>query len=114
MVSYEVIMTPDAVTDLTELRDYIADILLVPEIALRYVRSIRETISKLEYMATSIAPISDEPWHSRGIRKINAQNFIVYYRIEESRKRVYVLNIIYNKRDQLQTLAKMETNPRKQ
>lgn len=42
----------DAVTDLTELRDYIADILLVPEIALRYVRSIRETINKLEYMAS--------------------------------------------------------------
>lgn len=73
MDSYEIIMTPDAVTDLTELRDYIADILLVPEIALRYVRSIRETIKKPEYMATCVAPLPDEPWHSRGIRKINAQ-----------------------------------------
>lgn len=107
MDSYEVIMTPDAVADLTELRDYIADTLLVPEIALRYVRSIRETIKKLEYMAASVAPLPDEPWHSRGIRKINAQNFIVYYRIDEDKKRVYILNIIYNKRDQLRMLAKI-------
>ena len=31
---YEIIVTPDAETDLTELRNYIADVLLVPETAL--------------------------------------------------------------------------------
>ena len=29
---YEVIMTPDAISDLSEIRDYIADVLLVPDI----------------------------------------------------------------------------------
>ncbi|MCM1268591.1 MAG: type II toxin-antitoxin system RelE/ParE family toxin [Bacteroidales bacterium] len=107
MDSYEVIMTPDAVKDMTELRDYIANVLLVPETALQYIRSVRETVGKLEYMAASIAPIADEPWHSRGIRRICARNFNIYYRIQENEKRVYVLNIIYNKRDQLRMLAQM-------
>ena len=110
MDSYEVIMTPDAVTDLVELRDYIADVLLVPETALTYIRVIREAISKLEYMAASIAPVPEEPWYSRGIRKINIKNFHVYYRIDEREKRVYVLNIIYNKRDQLRMLAQMKND----
>lgn len=70
MDSYEVFMTPDAVTDLTKLRDYIADILLVPEIALRYVRSIRETINKLEYTAANIA----QSLTSHGIREISAKS----------------------------------------
>lgn len=31
MNTYEIIMTPDATTDLLELRNYIADVLLVPD-----------------------------------------------------------------------------------
>lgn len=49
MDSYEIIMTSDAANDLMELRDYIAEVLLAPETALTYIRTIRETISKLEY-----------------------------------------------------------------
>lgn len=109
MDPYEVIMTPDATADLVELRDYITDVLLVPEVALTYIRDIRREISKLEYSAASIAVVPDEPWHSRGIRKINAKNFYIYYRINEHVKRVYVLNIIYNKRDQFQALKNMKS-----
>ena len=105
MNSYEIIMTPDATTDLVELRDYIADVLLVPDTALSYIRAIRKEISKLSEMPGRIKPVDDEPWHSRGIREIMAKNFYVYYRIDEETKRVYIMNVIYNKRDQLRQLA---------
>lgn len=36
MDSYEIIITPDAESDLIEIRDYIAYTLLVPEVALNY------------------------------------------------------------------------------
>ncbi|EEP27487.1 type II toxin-antitoxin system RelE/ParE family toxin [Shuttleworthella satelles] len=108
MNSYEIIMTPDATTDLVELRDYIADVLLVPDTALSYIRAIREEISKLSEMPGRIKPVDDEPWHSRGIREIMAKNFYVYYRIDEETKRVYIMNVIYNKRDQLRQLANMK------
>ena len=108
MNSYEIIMTPDATTDLVELRDYIADVLLVPDMALSYIRAIREEISKLSEMPGRIKPVDDEPWHSRGIREIMAKNFYVYYRIDEETKRVYIMNVIYNKRDQLRQLANMK------
>lgn len=108
MRTYEIIMTPDATTDLVELRNYIADVLLVPDVALAYIHTIRTEISKLENMPQRIAPISEEPWHSRGIRKIIIKNFYVYYRIDENTERVYILNIIYQKRDQLKMLAEMD------
>ena len=108
MDSYEIIMTPDATADLVELRDYIADVLLVPGTALSYLRTIREEISKLAEMPGRIKPVDDEPWHSRGIRKIMAKNFYVYYRIDEDAKHVYIMNVIYNKRDQLRQLSQMK------
>lgn len=108
MDSYEIIMTPDAAADLAELRDYITDVLLVPDTAISYIRAIRERISSLSEMPSRIRPVDDEPWHSRGIRKIMAKNFYVYYRIDEAAKRVYILNIIYKSRDQLRHLARMK------
>lgn len=108
MNSYEIIMTLDDTTDLVELRDYIADVLLVPDTALSYIRAIRKEISKLSEMPGRIKPVDDEPWHSRGIREIMAKNFYVYYRIDEETKRVYIMNVIYNKRDQLRQLANMK------
>lgn len=110
MDSYDIIMTKDATDDLTELRDYIADVLLAPDTALSCIRAIRVEISKLEYMAPSIAPVPDDPWNSRGIRKITSKNFYIYYRIDEGAKRVYVMNVIYAKRDQLKQMSRMKIN----
>ena len=104
----EIIMTPDATADLVELRDYIADVLLVPDTALSYIRAIREEISKLSEMPGRIKPVDDEPWHSKGIRKTMAKNFYVYYRIDEDANQVYILNVIYSKCDQLRQLAQMK------
>ena len=39
--------------------------------------------------------------------KISAKNFSIYYRPDEVSGRVYVLNVIYAKRDQLKALNKM-------
>ena len=69
MDSYEIIMTSDATADIVELKDYIANVLLVPETALNYIRSIRREISTLQEMPGRIKPVDDEPWHSRGVRK---------------------------------------------
>jgi toxin ParE1/3/4 len=78
------------------------------DVALDYIRAIRTEIEKLSYMALSIAPVDKEPWHSRGVRKIIAKNFYIYYRRDESSCRVYIMNVIYAKRDQLKALKKMQ------
>lgn len=108
MDSYEIIITPDAEADLFEIRNYIAYTLLAPNAALNYIRVLRDEIQRLTYMATSIAPVEQEPWHSRGVRKIIAKNFYIYYRPDTSSGKVYILNVIYAKRDQLRVLKEMD------
>ncbi len=107
MDSYKIIITPDAEEDLVELRNYIADVLLARDTARNYIRTIRKEIGSLSEMPARYKPVDDEPWHSRGIRRIMANNFFVYYRIDEDRKQVFVLNVIYARRDQLRMLEQM-------
>ena len=107
MDSYKIIITPDAEEDLFELRNYIADVLLARDTARNYIRTIRKEIGSLSELPARYKPVDDEPWHSRGIRRIMANNFFVYYRIDEDRKQVFVLNVIYARRDQLQMLEQM-------
>ena len=78
--------------------------------ALNYIRAIRNEIQKLTYMASSVAPVEREPWHSRGVRKIIAKNFYIYYRPDHSSGKVYILNVIYAKRNQLKALKGMNLN----
>ena len=108
MDKYEILMTTDAADDLIELRDYIADVLLAPDTALAYIRTVREKIGTLSVLPERNKCVDEEPWRSRGIRKMMVKNFIVYYRIETSAKQIYILNIIYAKRDQLRMLARMK------
>lgn len=107
MDSYEVVITPDAEADMIALRDYIAYTLLVPDVARSYIREIGLEIQKLTYMASSIAPVEREPWHSRGVRRVIARNFYIYYRPDDASGKVYILNVIYAKRDQLKVLKKL-------
>lgn len=104
MERYRVIITPDASADLIELKNYIANTLKAPDTALKYIRGIRQEVEKLQTFPAAIAPVDDEPWHSRGIRRKVYKNFYIYYRVDESKKIVYVLNVIYARRDQLKAL----------
>lgn len=107
MDSYKIIITPDAEEDLVELRNYIADVLLACDTARNYIRTIRKEIGSLSELPARYKPVDDEPWHSRGVRRIIVNNFFVYYRIDEEHKRVYILNVIYARRDQLRVLEQM-------
>ena len=104
---YKIIITPDAEKDLVELRNYIAAVLLARDTARSYIRTIRKEIATLNEMPARYKPVDDEPWHTRGIRRIIANNFYVYYRIDEGNKRVFILNVIYARRDQLRVLEQM-------
>ena len=101
MKSYKVVMTPDTKSDMRNIRDYIAETFSAPDTARNYIHSIRDEVSKLKNMASVIAPVPEEPWHSKKIRRISAKGYFIYYRIDESNDMVYVLNIIYQKRDQI-------------
>ncbi|MBR0228162.1 MAG: type II toxin-antitoxin system RelE/ParE family toxin [Clostridia bacterium] len=108
MRDYRIIITPDAIRDLAELKDYIAEMLLAPDTALKYIQTIRREIGGLAQMPARHKCVDQEPWYSRGVRKIIVKNFYVYYRIDDTAGTVYVLNVIYARRDQLKALSRMK------
>ncbi len=99
MPEYKVIITPDAESDLEDIGDYIAFELHVPEIAVRYLRDIREEIETISTRAKHFRIVDEEPWHSRGQRRMNAKSFAVLYILIEDEEIVSVQNVIYQKRD---------------
>ena len=64
MERYNVIITPDAAVDLSQLKSYIAYTLQAPETALKYIRGLRQEIEKLDSFPGAVAPVPDEPWQS--------------------------------------------------
>ena len=78
MNEYEVIITPEAEGDLDQLGAYITFELKAPETAFSYVRDIRTELSTLRKAPKRFRVVDDEPWHSRGLRRMNARNFAAF------------------------------------
>lgn len=95
MREYAVLVTPDAYDDLSGIRDHIAHRLDSPEAARSVLRSIRKTIASLSSMPSRAREVEEEPWRSRGVRRILSGKFFVYYRVDEESGTVYVLNVLY-------------------
>ena len=108
MPDYRLIITPDAIEDLAELRNYIADVLLAPDTAVAYIQTIRREIGSLARMPARHKCVDQEPWRSHGVRRILVKNFYVYYRIDDPAGIVYVLNVIYARRDHLKALSHIQ------
>ena len=107
MDDFTVIITPDAEAGLNELDDYITFQLMAPDTAIRYVRDIREKIADLQTAPKRYRLVDDEPWHSRGVRRMNAKNFAVFFYVYKEYSEVYVMNVIYQKRDLPRVLAEL-------
>lgn len=107
MDKYEIIITPDAESDLNEIDDYITYTLLAPYTAISYLRDIRSHIAELSSAPKRFRLVEDEPWHSQGIRRMNAKNFAVFFYVFEEYSEVYIQNVIYQKRDITKVLKKL-------
>ena len=107
MNEYEVIITPEAEGDLDQLGAYITFELKAPETAFSYVGDIRTELSTLRKAPKRFRVVDDEPWHSRGLRRMNARNFAAFFIILEQEGTVFVQNIIYQKRNLPKVLAEL-------
>lgn len=94
-----VIYSPKAMEDLREIYSYIAFTLLVPETAEKQINRIRKQIRSLDFMPSRY-PLTDwEPWKSMGMHKVSADNFVIYYTVNDDSRTVTVIRIFYSGRD---------------
>ena len=104
---YKVKLTTQAIGQIEETVRYISKILLDPETAQKWADAMQREIEKLDFMPSKYPLTEEEPWHTKGIRKMPVKNFIVYYLVSEEEKTVWVTAVIYGRRDQIAALLDM-------
>ena len=107
---YEVKLTSQAIEQIEEIAQYISKVLLVPEIAHKWLDALHLEISKLDFMPLRYPLTEENLWRSKGIHKMPFKNFLIYYLIDEENKTVWVTAVIYGRRDQISALADMSLN----
>lgn len=107
-MEYRVNITPFALSQLSETVKYISDILSVPETAAKWLDALQKEIASLSSMPNRYSLTDEEPWHSRGIRKLPVKGFVVYYLVNDVSKTVTVTAVIYGRRDQIAALKQID------
>ena len=107
---YEVKLTAQAVGQIEETVQYISRILLKPETARKWADTLQHEIEKLDSMPLRYPLTEEEPWRTKGIRKMLVKNFLVYYLVDEEKKVVWITAVIYGRRNQIAALLDMSLN----
>lgn len=102
MKQYNVEITKEALADMEQLYNYIADTLLSPENAMGQYNRIAEAILKLDRLPERFRVMDSEPEHSRSLRRMLVDNYSVFYVIKEDS--VIVTDVLYTPSDVEQKL----------
>lgn len=96
---WDVCYTDTAIQDLQGIYDYIADILLEPDIAGEQTDRIMDAADSLEHMPFRHRLYDYEPWQSKGLRVLPVDNYLIFYLPDESQYTVTIIRIMYGGRD---------------
>ena len=99
MSGWNILLTDQAESNLREIYEYIAFTLLEPGTAAKLIQRIQAKISKLSVSPQSYAVYPKEPWKSRGLRRVNAGNYAIFFAPVENRQTVVVIGVMYGGRD---------------
>lgn len=96
---YEVELSEQADSDLRGIFEYIAFTLLAPENASGQLDRLENGILSLEQYTMRHRVYEKEPWHSRGLRVLPVDNYVVLYIPNEDTKVVTVIRVMYGGRN---------------
>ena len=92
---YEVTTTDQADTDLRGIYEYITFELLSPDNAAGQLDRLEKNIMGLEEFPEKFRHYEKEPWHSRGLRVMPVDNYLVFYIPDKDAGIVTVIRIMY-------------------
>ena len=101
MNAYEVIVTLDAELDIRDICDQIAYVSEGRGAALAQIRSIRHAIEGLKDAPARFDHTHLEKLQDEGVPRLFVGNYLVYYRVDEGSRRVYVLNVLLARKRQM-------------
>ena len=103
-MAYDIIVAPRALRDLDEAAGYIGETLLAPDAARGLVSRIVGAIGGLSEFPLKGAKVKFAFVPDFEVRRLVVDEFLVFYRVDETQKRVYVLRIRYGRTDYIKHL----------
>ena len=97
------VYSPLAQRDLDEIFDYIATELENPTSAAGTVNALLDAAESLEDFPFAGSPVRGLPFTTEGYRFICARNYLIFYRVDDSR--IFVDRILYKRRDYIPLLG---------
>ena len=91
--------TEKAEQDLDEILHYISVDLVNPTAAQNLGRKIFEKIDMVRIFPESGAPIDNEFLSDKTVRKLLVENYVIYYKAHYDEKIIFVLRVVYGKRN---------------
>ena len=107
MDEYKIKVTRQAKEHLALIREYIATELKEPIIAKRILELLKSEMMSLQTMPYRVKCIDEQPWGELGFRKIRVKNYYVYFWVDENKREVQILAVIYARRDQATQLEQL-------
>lgn len=98
-MNYEVQITTEAENDLRGIFEYIAFELQSPQNAAGQLGRLEQSIMSLEQMPERSRLYEKEPWHSRNLRIMPVDNYLVFYIPNHEEQFVKVMRVMYGGRD---------------
>jgi len=98
-MNYQVRIVKPARADMREIRRYITEDLLNPEAAAKLINLIDTNIQSLKTMPTRFPLVQNTYLASKGFRIIVCESHLVFFIIEEETRKVFVMRVIYARRD---------------
>lgn len=99
MIRYKIEIAQPAVRDLQDILDYIANTLKESAIAQRIYTSIKKEILTLSSMPERNRVVDDEPYAAMGVRRLFVENYVIFYVVDQGRRSVHILRVLYNRRE---------------
>lgn len=98
-MKYQIFYTNSARQDLKNIYRYIAETLIEPEIAVKLTEKLMKAIRSLDEMPQRYRLFDEEPWHSRGLRTLPVNNYLILYLSDDEKTVVTILRIMYGGRN---------------
>ena len=107
---YDIQISNQAESDLRSIFEYIEFELQSVQNAAGQLSRLEESINSLDQMPDRYRAYEKEPWHSRGLRVMPVDNYIVFYIPNHDTQVVIIVRVMYRGRDidtQLSRFAKI-------
>ncbi len=94
-MKYDVKISAQAQIDLHNIFEYIAINLQAEQTACNQLNRLEQAIKNLNYMPERFRAYEKEPWHSRGMRIMPVNKYLVFYIVDKIKKEVSVIRIFH-------------------